>query len=109
MKVLLMFVGTLILLIIGTRVLIHIIFLAVYELRIKKTRKYTAMMNEQLKREKAEATYNNLSQFDLTNLYRKLLKEDGRTKDLRKAAEIGCRLDLLEEIMIRKGIPIPSY
>lgn len=109
MKTVLMFIGVLIVLVIVSRMLINIIFSAVYEKSSKKLNKYTYEMKEKLARENAADFYSNLNDFDLTNTYRKLLKDDLRMKDLKKAAEIGCRLDMIEAILLGRGIELPKY
>lgn len=109
MKIVLMFVGGVILIIIITQLMIQVVFKAVYGMKSKKLNKFSYLVKEKLAQERAQENYNAMNDFDLTNIYRKLLKEDSRNKDLKTTAEIGCRLDMIEEIMLKRGIEIPKY
>lgn len=109
MKTVLIFIGIFVLLVIIPRMIIHIIFQAVYKKKNKKINKYRAQAKEKFAKESERAHYNTLHDTDLINTYRKLLKEGSRKKDLKKAAEISYRLDMIEEIMLKRGIEIPRY
>ncbi|MBC7958809.1 MAG: hypothetical protein H7X94_02980, partial [Vallitaleaceae bacterium] len=89
MKTILMFVGILVLLIVLSRWLVHIIAAGIVKSQQMKMSKYTYQMGNKLREQKVDSYYDSLNPYDLVDVYRKLLKEDGQKKDLKKAAEIG--------------------